>query len=548
MPNLFFSFLLANFFLLAPVLAQDVPVHTCMGLEATIVGTEGDDTLIGTNGDDVIVGLGGNDHIEGLAGNDVICGGSGIDRIDGGDGNDLIDGGDNPDFIIGGNGDDDLRGGNGQDAIHGGAGNDIIDGGEGNDNGCYDSTDCGLHGGPGNDTIYGGPGINLIYGGPGDDRLIGGPDQDAIFGGDGDDHIDGGEGNNMGCFDTPCGLFGEGGDDTIIGGSGVDNIDGGDGNDTLYGGGGKNLVHGGNGDDTLYNGDDGTKDCIVGGCGLFGDAGDDLLIGGAGMDFLDGGAGNDILRGGGERDQLVGGPGDDQLFGEDGDDIMLGGIGKDLCVGGAGEDSCNGEMPFTDTIAEDDDVCHKDVENKTSCRGPGQPEFYDLEFTMKVNSPEMTMNIKGKYRFTYRESKMLYDVTSGEAQATFSGRCISGGGVYTPIPGKDSRLQVKSLDEYGYKLKLILASAVNLGVKNSTMQDTCRGNTIRNMPGFLPGPALADFESQGPLIYNQNSLNVKDKRVLNPPGEGSMTLDFKLTARGKLFKEIEGDSPPIPLN
>jgi len=29
-------------------------VHTCLGVEATIDGTTGDDTIVGTKGDDVI--------------------------------------------------------------------------------------------------------------------------------------------------------------------------------------------------------------------------------------------------------------------------------------------------------------------------------------------------------------------------------------------------------------------------------------------------------------------------------------------------------------
>ncbi len=54
---------------------------TCNGLNATIIGTEGDDTLNGTWRDDVIVGLGGNDVINGASGNDTICGGTGNDTI-----------------------------------------------------------------------------------------------------------------------------------------------------------------------------------------------------------------------------------------------------------------------------------------------------------------------------------------------------------------------------------------------------------------------------------------------------------------------------------
>ena len=54
------------------------------GVDATVIGTEGNDKLVGTEGPDVIAGLGGNDKIAGLGDDDVICGGEGNDRIRGG--------------------------------------------------------------------------------------------------------------------------------------------------------------------------------------------------------------------------------------------------------------------------------------------------------------------------------------------------------------------------------------------------------------------------------------------------------------------------------
>ena len=97
-------------------------------LEATIVGTEGNDHLVGTEGPDVIAGLGGNDKISGLGGDDVICGGLGNDHVSGGSGNDAIVGDDGQSFILGQNGGMDAPGGN--DKISGGDGDDSI-GGEG---------------------------------------------------------------------------------------------------------------------------------------------------------------------------------------------------------------------------------------------------------------------------------------------------------------------------------------------------------------------------------------------------------------------------------
>jgi Ca2+-binding RTX toxin-like protein len=89
--------------------------HTCKGLPATIVGTEGRDVRVATQGSDVIVGLGGNDTLSGLAGKDVICGGPGKDTLKGGEGKDTL---------LGQVGKDALKGGRGKDLCKGGKGND----------------------------------------------------------------------------------------------------------------------------------------------------------------------------------------------------------------------------------------------------------------------------------------------------------------------------------------------------------------------------------------------------------------------------------------
>ncbi|MGH8879055.1 MAG: hypothetical protein ACRD0P_17230, partial [Stackebrandtia sp.] len=116
--------------------------ETCLGLTATIVGTDRGDTLVGTSQRDVIVGLGGNDLIYGQGGNDVLCGRAGADRIRGGPGNDRI---------RGGPGDDWLRGLNGSDLLWGLSGRDRLFGGFGDDR---------LRGGPGRDRGSGGPGLD----------------------------------------------------------------------------------------------------------------------------------------------------------------------------------------------------------------------------------------------------------------------------------------------------------------------------------------------------------------------------------------------------
>jgi hypothetical protein len=135
----------------AAVAESRATTAVCLGAEATIVGTRGDDDLVGTNGPDVIVGGRGGDTIRGRGGDDLICGRSGDDVIDGGSGDDRV---------LGFHGEDEVRGG------------------------------------PGDDSLVGGPQADRLFGEAGDDRLDGGP----AF-----DHCDGGDGTNLvtGCEDTP---------------------------------------------------------------------------------------------------------------------------------------------------------------------------------------------------------------------------------------------------------------------------------------------------------------------------------------------------------
>ncbi len=106
---------------------------TCLGVLATIVGTQNSEEIVGTDGDDVIVGGNGQDIIFGLAGNDIICGENGADLIFGGDGDDAILGGNGADQILGGHGDDSVAGDRGDDLLDGGPGTDDLDGGLGSD-------------------------------------------------------------------------------------------------------------------------------------------------------------------------------------------------------------------------------------------------------------------------------------------------------------------------------------------------------------------------------------------------------------------------------
>ncbi|NNE97127.1 MAG: hypothetical protein HKN24_13965 [Acidimicrobiales bacterium] len=110
-----------------PVAAQEM----CLGMPATMVGTEGRDILIGTPGVDVIVGLGGNDVLRGLDGDDYLCGGNGRDRLFGGFGDDHLEGGKKNDIVKGDQGNDMLFGNQGNDRLLGGPGADVLEGGSG---------------------------------------------------------------------------------------------------------------------------------------------------------------------------------------------------------------------------------------------------------------------------------------------------------------------------------------------------------------------------------------------------------------------------------
>lgn len=112
--------------------------------QASINGTDCNDTLYGTEGDD---------RIFGSRGNDTLFGGEGVNTMGGEDGDDLIYGGSGVDYIDGGNGNDTIYASDGNNRISGGAGDDLIYSGAGNDV-IYSSL--------GNDTIWLGGGRDVI--------------------------------------------------------------------------------------------------------------------------------------------------------------------------------------------------------------------------------------------------------------------------------------------------------------------------------------------------------------------------------------------------
>ncbi|MCI3935424.1 calcium-binding protein [Streptomyces sp. AN091965] len=122
------------------------PVY-CLGEQATVVGTEGDDFETGTPQRDVVQLLGGNDTYADLTGDDLVCLGdgndqygsdfnlaNGSDKVSGGPGNDTVFGFGGADVLRGNEGSDQIRGGNGADTLGGGEGDDDLVGEAGTDN------------------------------------------------------------------------------------------------------------------------------------------------------------------------------------------------------------------------------------------------------------------------------------------------------------------------------------------------------------------------------------------------------------------------------
>jgi Ca2+-binding RTX toxin-like protein len=202
------------------------------GLSATPVqenGGTGADFLGGSQTGDTITGGDGNDTVYGGNGDDTINTGAGFDYIEGGSDNDTIDAGADDDYVDGGDGDD---------VIHGGAGDDGLST-QNSCDGCGHSN--GLYGGYGNDKIYGDDGRDTADGGPGDDEIHGGAgddgfkaDLDIIF-------FPVGQGGIP--FTSQMGLSGGDGNDTIYGDDGIDVISGDYGSDTIDGGGQSDYIY-----------------------------------------------------------------------------------------------------------------------------------------------------------------------------------------------------------------------------------------------------------------------------------------------------------------
>ncbi len=292
---------------------------------AVITGTNVRNRLFGTAAADTIRGLGGNDDLFGKAGND---------RLEGGTGNDLLDGGLGIDTMLGGTGNDTYIVDQASDrAIElAGQGIDLVKSkvsftlganvekltltGSANINGRGNALA---------NTLTGNAGNNVLESGAGADKHIGGAGADWVSYAHATSRV------GMDLLDN-LGNLGDATGDTF---SGIENIRGSDFNDGgglvggfgLYGNDGNNIIEGLGGDDTLVG--RGGNDTLLGGTGadiMDGEIGNDILEGGAGADVMDGGIGNDTLEGGAGADQHIGGDGLDWVSYEH----SASGVGMDL--------------------------------------------------------------------------------------------------------------------------------------------------------------------------------------------------------------------------
>lgn len=207
-------------------------------VEASIVGTSGDNHLVGTDGADVIAGLGGNDTIEGFGGNDIVCGGAGEDAIFGNDGSDTLHGQGGRDVLEGASGNDTFDGGPSSDKLEGNGGSDIvvflssnrgvtIDLAQGTSRGNGADVLTSIEnasGTTGRDTLRGDRRKNVLRGssvdyyGDRNDRLIGRAGSDELYGDEGDDVLRAGAGNDYLEGDR----YRQRGSDELYGGRGTD--------------------------------------------------------------------------------------------------------------------------------------------------------------------------------------------------------------------------------------------------------------------------------------------------------------------------------------
>lgn len=340
----------------------------CLGADATIVGTDGDDTLTGTPDADVIVGLQGDDTIHGLGKGDALCGGDGDDVIVGGPGHDGIvvgrgadegAGGPGFDLVIEFSSDscspclpvdprardrsvDHLSGGPSWDALGGEGGDDVIDGGDGQDLALLLSRFTSVHvdltlgravsSAGGVDTLRE---VENVLGSPNRDTIRGDDKPNAIFGFLGSDVVDGAAGADWIHSNFDGSLLSGGEDesaDTLVVSWGVDSM--------------VDLAAGiamSREDPAFWS-----PDMVVRFENVRGDDADDIISGDLNANLIEGGFGNDEINGVGGNDYLFGDFRDESVLSwggaAAGNDALDGGEGRDRLNGGPLIDECrNGE-------------------------------------------------------------------------------------------------------------------------------------------------------------------------------------------------------------
>jgi Ca2+-binding RTX toxin-like protein len=322
----------------------------CLGLQASMVGTQGNDRIVGTPGNDVIAAGEGDDHIDARRGNDVVCAGTGADEVHGGGGADVLHGESGEDQLFGEGDADDLVGGRNADL---------------------------LVAGDGADALFGGEAADVLRAGAGFDE--------PLMGGGGDDVLDGGaDGATVSFLFAPQGVTvdlsmgtatGEGQDglsgiesvvgsrfgDVIAGTNGGNRLDGQDGDDTLQGLGGDDVLVGGQGNDGLDGGEGAGDEAAFRTArgsvvvdltaGTATGQGTDTLVG---IEDATGSVFGDVLNGDGGANELIGWDGDDQIGGLAGNDFLLGERGSNTIDGGDGEDVCDGIGPACEQVVVTD--------------------------------------------------------------------------------------------------------------------------------------------------------------------------------------------------
>jgi parallel beta-helix repeat protein len=290
---------------------------TCLGRQATLVGTAAAETLTGTAAPDVIVALGGADVIRAGGGDDLVCGGDGADQL------------------FGEGGYDELQPGTGDDLVDGDGADGVADLVDYSDAGAV-TVDLVVRRGTGATT--------------GTDTLASISDVRGSVAGD---VVTGDNLNNY--------LQTGGGADVVADGGGGDVVDLGAGDDRVTVGTGRDVLRGGPGVDAIEYGRPGTVRVSADGVADDGEVGegDDVATD---VEQLRGGPGDDVLKGqpgGSVANLLVGGEGHDRIYGFGGDDVLYGDAlgtvaapGRDELFGGDGADELRVADGIRDTTID----------------------------------------------------------------------------------------------------------------------------------------------------------------------------------------------------